>query len=209
MPSSQLSGLYVLTDARLSGLDPVETALELLAAGVRIIQLRDKEASSGMLLAAAREIVKRCRLADARLIVNDRVDVALSAGAFGVHLGQEDLPVAYARRVAGPELKIGVSTHTLEQAQEAEAGGADYIGFGPVFPTATKDAGKPRGLERLREVTRTVKIPVAAIGGITVENACSVCGAGASMLAVAAAVLRYGETGQNAKAFLARLEECA
>jgi len=186
----------------------VETVRELLAAGVRIVQLRDKGASAGELLTAAREISDLCSRANALLIVNDRVDVARASGAFGVHLGQEDIPIAHARRIAGPNLRIGVSTHSLEQALEADAQGADYIGFGPLFSTETKDAGEPRGLDSLREVTRNVRIPVAAIGGITEENACAVLASGASMLAVASAVLEPGNVRGKATGFLERLAAC-
>ena len=123
-------------------------------------------------------------------IVNDRVDVAKAIGADGVHLGQEDLPLADARAILGPGRLIGISTHNLTQAAEAEAGGADYIGFGPVFPTETKENPDPVvGVEGLREVRALVRIPVVAIGGITAKNAGGVRAAGADGVAVVSAVL--------------------
>lgn len=123
-------------------------------------------------------------------IVNDRVDVAKAVGADGVHLGQEDLPLADARTILGPGKLIGISTHNLAQATEAETGGADYIGFGPVFPTATKENPDPVvGVEGLREVRARIRLPIVAIGGITAKNAGDVRAAGADCVAVVSAVL--------------------
>jgi thiamine-phosphate pyrophosphorylase len=123
-------------------------------------------------------------------IVNDRCDVALAVGADGVHLGQEDLPLAEARAFLGREKLIGISTHNLAQALEAEAGGADYIGLGPIFPTPTKEKPDPVvGVAGLREVRARVRIPIVAIGGITARNAAEVMAAGADAVAVVSAVL--------------------
>jgi thiamine-phosphate pyrophosphorylase len=123
-------------------------------------------------------------------IVNDRVDVAQVVGADGVHLGQEDLPLADARAILGPDKLLGISTHTMNQALEAEAGGADYIGFGPIFPTSTKEHPDPVvGIAGLREVRAKVRLPIVAIGGITAKNAREVVAAGADCVAVISAVL--------------------
>jgi len=123
-------------------------------------------------------------------IVNDRCDVAAVVGADGIHLGQEDLPLADARAILGPGKLIGISTHNLAQATEAEAGGADYIGFGPVFPTATKENPDPVvGVAGLREVRAKVRIPIVAIGGINAGNIGEVKSAGADCCAVVSAVL--------------------
>lgn len=123
-------------------------------------------------------------------IVNDRVDVAKAIGADGVHLGQEDLPLADARAILGPGRLIGISTHNPAQAVEAEAGGADYIGFGPIFPTATKENPDPVvGVDGLRQMRARVRIPVVAIGGITAKNVGDVRAAGADCCAVVSAVL--------------------
>jgi thiamine-phosphate diphosphorylase len=138
---------------------------------------------------------------DATLIVNDHPDIALAADADGVHLGQDDLPVKEARKIMGKNRIIGISTHTVEQARDADRDGADYIGFGPVFHTTTKDAGRPKGIEMLREIKRQVRIPVVAIGGITTENIRPVLEAGADAVAVASAMLR-GDIEENTKRFL-------
>jgi thiamine-phosphate diphosphorylase len=137
----------------------------------------------------------------ATLIVNDHPDIALAADADGVHLGQDDLPVKEARKIMGKNRIIGISTHTVEQARNAGRDGADYIGFGPVFHTTTKDAGRPMGIEMLREIKRQVQIPVIAIGGINAENIRPVLETGVDAVAVSSAILR-GDIEENAKRFL-------
>lgn len=200
---SALNGLYALTDTRLSGLSHYETALALLEGGVRIIQLRDKGITPLELYETACRIAGLCRRFGALFIVNDRADIAVASGADGVHLGQDDLPLELARKVCGANFIIGISTHTVDQAIEAERGGADYIGFGPIFGTSTKDTGyTPRGLSMLAEVRAAVKIPVAAIGGITADNAGEVLRAGADMLAVASAVQAGGDVAGAARRFV-------
>ncbi len=137
------------------------------------------------LFSLAREVRQMTRAAGCRFIVNDRVDIALATQADGVHLGQEDLPLEVARKLMGREKIIGISTHDLAQAREAERGGADYIGFGPIFGTATKDTGySSRGLAMLREVRQAVKIPIVAIGGVTEQNVTQVWEAGADAVAI-------------------------
>ncbi|MBI5141618.1 MAG: thiamine phosphate synthase [Nitrospirae bacterium] len=197
-------GLYALTDTRISCLPHYETAAALLDGGARIIQLRDKVMTPLELYETACRIADLCRRFDALFIVNDRVDIAIASGADGVHLGQDDLPLALARKVCGARFIIGISTHTIDQALEAERGGADYIGFGPIFGTSTKDTGyAPRGLGMLAEVRAAVKIPVAAIGGITTNNAGDVLRAGADMLAVASAVQAGGDVAGATRRFVA------
>jgi thiamine-phosphate pyrophosphorylase len=183
------SRLYAIADPGESGHDPVELTRRLLAGGASVIQLRWKHAASGALLAAAVHCRRLTALQGALFIVNDRVDVALACEADGVHLGQEDLPPAAARRLLGEARWIGVSTHDLTQARAAEAAGASYIGFGPMFPTATKATGyDPRGLLRLREVRDTVLVPIVAIGGIDASNARSALDAGADAVAMISAL---------------------
>lgn len=123
------------------------------------------------------------------LIVNDHADIALAIGARGVHIGQDDLPLPDARRLLGAHRIIGVSTHTQQQAEEAEAGGADYIGFGPLFPTRTKDAGPVQGIAQLRGIRSAVSLPIIAIGGISATNATDALAEGANGVAVISAVL--------------------
>lgn len=161
-----------------------------LDAGVRLFQLRMKTAETRRLYETAAALCPLVRKGGGTFIVNDRVDVAQAIGADGVHLGQEDLPLADARAILGPGRLIGISTHNIRQALEAEAGGADYIGFGPIFPTVTKENPDPVvGVDGLREVRARVRIPVVAIGGITAKNAAAVRAAGADGVAVVSAVL--------------------
>ena len=132
------------------------------------------------------------------MIVNDYADIALAVDADGVHLGQEDLPVEEARKIIGRDKLIGISTHNREQARDAEQAGADYIGFGPIYPTATKDAGTVQGLENLRTIRQTVSIPIIAIGGINQSNAGDVIQAGADGVAVISAILSADDMQQKA-----------
>jgi thiamine-phosphate pyrophosphorylase len=164
-----------------------EWACLLVEAGVGWVQLRSKQASSASLL---EETVRLLEVLpeDRRLVVNDRADVALLAGAAGVHVGQEDLPAARARAFLGPGKLIGLSTHNLRQVEEARAEPVDYLAFGPIFPTTTKPDTEPVvGLEGLREARRLTGKPLVAIGGITVENAAAVLAAGADAVAVISA----------------------
>jgi thiamine-phosphate pyrophosphorylase len=128
--------------------------------------------------------------------LNDHADIAAAVGADGVHLGQDDLPIAAARRILGTDALVGISTHSLEQARAAQAAGADYIGFGPVFQTSTKDAGEVQGLAKLSAVSLAVSIPVIAIGGITRDTIGDVMKAGARGAAVIGAVCSAGDIPQ-------------
>ena len=183
------SRLYAIADPGPSGADVVELAARILAGGARILQLRWKDASTAELVAAARACRALTRRHGALFFVNDRADVALASEADGVHLGQTDLPIRAARRLVGAERWIGVSTHDPGQARAAEAGGADYIGFGAIFETRTKaGATAPQGLARLREVRTAVALPIVAIGGIDVERAREVIAAGADAVAMISAL---------------------
>ncbi len=187
----RLSGLYLILDPSVAGTrslsDLVKTAL---GAGVRLFQLRMKAPDTRTFHDMAAALCPLVQKGGGTFIVNDRCDVASAVGADGVHLGQEDLPLADARAILGPGKLIGISTHTLAQAVEAQAGGADYIGFGPVFPTATKEHPDPVvGVEGLREVRARLRIPIAAIGGINAQNAAAVRAAGADCVAAVSAVL--------------------
>lgn len=180
------SPLYTIADTLgRAELSFVNLAERLCVGGAKLLQLRAKEVSSRDFLAIAREIKAICRRYGCLLIVNDRADIALAVDADGVHVGQEDLPLAAARKVLGPRKIIGVSTHDPEQAREAERGGADYIGFGPLFGTASKATGySARGLDQLREIRRLVTLPIVAIGGISTERAPSALAAGANTVAM-------------------------
>jgi thiamine-phosphate pyrophosphorylase len=177
--------LYAILDPEPAAERPLLCVLEeLLSGGARLIQLRVKKASSKEFYRWALEGRRVARAKGCLFVVNDRVDIALAVDADGVHLGQEDLPLSAARRLMGEKI-IGVSTHDPEQALQAERGGADYIGFGPIFGTSTKDTGySPRGLEMLKAIRRTVRIPIVAIGGITESNVAGVWKAGAGAAAM-------------------------
>ena len=182
-----LPRLYAIADASFG--DPVSLASALFEGGARLLQVRNKRAHAGELLDEVEAILKLAS-ADARVIVNDRADVAVLAGASGVHLGQSDLPVAAARDVLGPDRIIGLSTHNLIQALEADQLPADYIAVGPVFPTSTKENAEPAlGIETFGAICRAVKKPVVAIGGIKLENALEILNAGAHSIAVISDVL--------------------
>jgi thiamine-phosphate pyrophosphorylase len=183
--------VYLILDPAVAGGRPLEEiAREALRQGIRTFQLRVKTPETGMLYGLASTLAPVIQAAAGMLIINDRCDVALAVGADGVHLGQEDLPVAEARALLGPQRIIGISTHTLAQALEAEAQGADYLGFGPIFPSSTKSNPEPVvGIERLREVRARVRLPIVAIGGINAGNIRMVADAGSEAPAVLSAVI--------------------
>ena len=162
---------------------------QALAAGVRFFQYRNKSGTRREIYEISLRLVQLARGTGALFIVNDHADIALAVDADGVHLGQDDLPIEYARDLLGSGKLIGVSTHSPEQAKAAEAGGADYIGFGPIFRTPTKDAGPVQGIERIPVIKRAVAVPVFAIGGITHANVDKVISAGADGVAVISAIL--------------------
>ena len=196
--------LIVITDSELAAprgvADMVEAAL---CAGAPAVQLRDKVLPPRDLLPLARRLRALTTAARALFFVNDRLDVALAAGADGVHLGPDDLPVAAARRIAPPGFLIGHSADDPGAARTAVAGGADYIGCGTVFPTRTKPAaGAPIGVRRLEEVARCVDVPVIGIGGITVRNAQRVFAAGAAGCAVVSAVMGATDPCRVVRGFL-------
>lgn len=183
--------LHVLTDHQWSrGRDILTVAAAALDGGATVIQLRHKTASIRVLLEEGLALRALTRERGALLIVNDRIDVALAVEADGAHVGQEDMPVAFARHLLGPQRILGVSAATFEEAQEASAKGADYLGIGPIFPSIGKvDAGPATGVHLLTELANHFPIPLVAIGGITTENAAQVMRAGASGVAVITAVV--------------------
>jgi len=202
----RLPPLYAIVDPLDTGRDPAALAAALLRGGARLVQLRWPGASARELLAAALAIRPLARSAGALFLVNDRPDVARAAEAEGVHLGQDDLPVAAARRVLGAGRLIGVSTHDPGQARAAEAAGADYLGVGPVYATATKpDALAPRGLALVSAVRAAVRCPLVAIGGITPETAAAVRAAGADAVAMIGALVRAPDPEAAVRDVLARL----
>ena len=182
--------LYVVTDAGLSRGRSHRAVIEAaIIGGATIVQYREKHASTRQMIEEALELRDLTRRAGVPLTVNDRVDVALAVDADGVHVGQDDMPVALARRLIGNKL-LGVSVHSLSEALQAVRDGADYLGVGPIFATTTKpDAGPPIGLDGLRAIRQHVSIPIVAIGGINQANAADVVRAGVDGIAVVSAVV--------------------
>ncbi|GIV94241.1 thiamine phosphate synthase [Chloroflexus aurantiacus] len=182
--------LYVVTDAGLSRGRSHRAVIEAaIVGGATVVQYREKHASTRQMIVEAQELRDLTRRAGVPLIVNDRVDVALAVDADGVHVGQDDMPVALARRLIGNKL-LGVSAHSLSEALQAVRDGADYLGVGPIFATTTKpDAASPIGLDGLRAIRQHVSIPIVAIGGINQANAADVMRAGADGIAVVSAVV--------------------
>ncbi len=188
--TGHLRGLYVILDPQAAGgRDLVTIARQALAGGARILQLRDKIHDKGEQLPVARRLRALCARQGALFLINDHVDLALACEADGVHVGQKDLPVAFARRLLPPPLIVGASTNNPREARRAVRDGADYVAVGRLFPTASKLDTRPATLDVLRAVRRAVKVPIAGIGGITEENVDAVLAAGADMMAVISAVV--------------------
>jgi thiamine-phosphate pyrophosphorylase len=184
----EAADLYVvITTGFCAGRTALAVLEETLAAGVLLVQMREKELSNRALYELAREFRQRTGAAGALLIIDDRLDIALASGADGVHLGQEDLPVSAARTIA-PDLIIGASTHSLEQALAAEAAGASYVNIGPVFATQTKPTAIPLGPEALERIAPHLRIPWTTMGGINPGNIRQVVARGARHPAVMSAV---------------------
>lgn len=167
-----------------------EKIQEALRAGVDVIQLREKNISSAEYLCRAKILVEMAQNTGTKVIINDRVDIALLSGADGVHLGQDDVPAQDARRLMGSGKVIGVTAKTQEQAKAAEAAGADYLGSGAWFPTSTKQDAVPITQERYREILEAVSIPDVAVGGITVENCGVPLACGCDGLAVSSGIMK-------------------
>jgi thiamine-phosphate pyrophosphorylase len=198
-----LRGLYAIVGEE----DPIGRAPQALEGGAGAIQVRMKTSPAGEVLRVSREVVSLAR-GRALVIVNDRADLAVLAGADGVHVGEEDLPTADARRVVGPALLVGRSTRTLDEARAALAAGADHVGFGPMFATRSKSiAADPRGLDALRELAASLGAPVVAIGGITLETVGEVARAGAAAAAVIEDLLSRGDVRERAALLAARFAE--
>lgn len=181
--------LYAITDRRwLKGIPLANAVEQALAGGATCVQLREKELPYAEFLALAREIKKICHCYQVPFIVDDNPDIALAADADGLHIGQNDLPAAEARKLLGPDKILGVTAKTLPQALAACKAGADYLGSGAVFPTDTKQDAIPLPLPKLQEITAAVPIPVVAIGGITADNITQLKNSGAAGAAVVSAI---------------------
>jgi thiamine-phosphate pyrophosphorylase len=198
-----LPRLYVILDAALLTVPETESARELADAGVRLLQYRNKSASSCEFFASSKKLSSVLLARGVSFLVNDRADVAFLAEASGVHVGQEDLGVEAARTVIGAQKLVGVSTHTLKQFQEAAATSADYIAVGPVFSTSTKAHPDPLiGTEFIRRARPLTEKSIVAIGGITLERAAEVIAAGADSVAVISDILRAPNPGKRARQYI-------
>lgn len=161
---------------------------EALSSGIQAVQFRNKELSKKEAFKVSLKLREMTRLYQALYLVNDEIDLALASDADGVHIGQEDFPLELARKLLGQDRIIGVSTHDLNEARQAEKGGADYIGFGSIFKTSNKENAREVGLEGLKRASLSISIPILAIGGISLENLSSVLKNGASGAALISAV---------------------
>ena len=195
--------LYVLIDAAPSQQQFTAIVRSLVAAGVHVIQLRDKRLDDRKLLERARLLRRLTCCGQTLLIINDRPDLAVLAAADGVHVGQEELTVKDARTIVGPEALVGVSTHSIEQARQAVLGGANYIGVGPTFPSGTKQFDEFPGLGLLRAVAAEIRLPAFAIGGISRENLPQVLATGLRRIAVSGAVTTAGDPAAAVRELLA------
>jgi thiamine-phosphate pyrophosphorylase len=189
--------LYVLIDGGASEAEFIAKATELIAAGVDVIQLRDKSLDDRTLLSRGKKLASLTRGAETLFIMNDRPDLAALAHADGVHVGQDELPVSEVRKIVGPDLLIGVSTHNVEQTRQAVRDDADYIGCGPTFPSSTKEFDHFPGLDFLRQVAAEISLPAFAIGGIGLENVEQVLSTGVKRIAVGGAATKAAELKQR------------
>ncbi|MDT8442042.1 MAG: thiamine phosphate synthase [Desulfuromonadales bacterium] len=206
MPKSIDFSLYLITDRHqvAAGQSLVSAVDAALRGGVRAMQLREKDLPARELLPLAEELRVLTRRHHARLLINDRIDVALAVEADGVHLGEHSLPVATARKLLGPQRTIGVSTHSLADIAAATEGGADFVTFGPVFATPSKAAyGAPVGLAALRQACRQTALPVFALGGIKSGHRQVIAGTGAAGIALISAIIAAADPTTAARSFLA------
>lgn len=195
-----MKGYYFITDSGLSRAGNLSDVAQAEACGVKIVQYRDKTADTLTMYEEAVRLRQICR--KALFLINDRIDIALTADADGVHLGQADMPYQAARRLLGPEKVIGITVHNLAEALQAERAGADYLGVSPIYQTATKaDAGKPVGIARIEEIRGRVEIPLIAIGGINLANAPQVVDAGADGLCAISAVVAREDVSAEIRKF--------
>jgi len=205
-----LPPLYVILDAALLPSDPVEFVKNLMGAGARLFQYRNKTAPARELLQAAQALNVTARQDGASFLLNDRPDIARLAGTNGVHLGQDDLELAAARKIVGTDALVGISTHSLEQFRSAAETDADYIAVGPIFETRSKAKPDPVvGLELIRQARQLTSRPIVAIGGITLERTADVIRAGANSVAVISDILAAKNPATRVKQYLEILPTAA
>ena len=191
--------LYLVTDRGLArGRATLDIVQAAVSGGVTCVQLREKDCPTLEFIEQAQTIKTFLNAHKVPLIINDRLDVALAVAADGVHLGQNDMPLAMARKIAGPSMLIGISAESVQDAVEAEKGGADYLGVSPIYATPTKsDTAPPLGMEGLRKIKKRVKIPLVAIGGLNHLNAAEAVRNGADGVAVVSAIVAADDPGKS------------
>jgi len=201
---SNLTGLYAIIDSQaLSGRSHIKVASQLIQGGAKAIQLRDKLSSKDELLSISQQLKNLCSEHNVLFIINDYLDIALAAGADGLHLGQKDLPIPVARKLLPIDIILGCSVTTVDQAKAAESNGADYIAVGSIYSTSSKEMAVVIGLERLRQIRQAVSLPLVAIGGINKDNAVEVSAAGADAVAVISAILQTEDVEEAARQVIA------
>jgi thiamine-phosphate pyrophosphorylase len=198
--------LYVLISSSIATKSVTETTRLVIDGGADAIQLREKTISDSEFISLAREVRDITTKRGSLLIINDRVHVARKINADGVHLGQQDMSVLEARDIIGDEKIIGVSTHSIIQARQAQKDGADYIAIGPIYPTSTKDHEPSIGIEIIREISGAVNIPFIAIGAMTIDNLDEVLKAGASRIAVCSAIIGSKDIYSSTRQFKEKLD---
>jgi thiamine-phosphate pyrophosphorylase len=203
----RLTGLYAIIDSQaLNRRSHVEVASQLIRAGTRTIQLRDKLGSRGELLPIAQQLKNLCSEHGVLFIVNDYLDLALAADADGLHLGQKDLPIKVARKLLPIDRILGCSVNTVDQAIAAESDGADYIAVGSIYPTVSKETANVVGVERLHQIRQAVSLPLVAIGGMNKDNAAGVSAAGADSVAAISAILGAEDVEEAARQIITAFE---
>lgn len=198
--------LYVLISSSIAAKSVIETTRLVIDGGADAIQLREKTISGSEFITLAEEVRDITTKNGTLLIINDRVHIAREINADGVHLGQQDMSALDARDIVGDEKIIGVSTHSVIQAKQAQKDGADYIAIGPIYPTSTKDYEPSVGIDIIREISGTVNIPIIAIGAITLDNLDSVLNAGASRVAVCSAIIGSKDIYSSTRQFKEKLD---
>jgi thiamine-phosphate pyrophosphorylase len=195
-----LKGYYFITDSGLSRAGNISDVEQAVACGVGVIQYRNKNGDTREMYEESSRLREICR--DAAFLINDRIDIALAVDADGVHLGQSDMPYRAARKLLGQDKIIGITVHNLQEALEAQALGADYLGVSPIFPTQTKaDAGRPAGIILIEEIRRRIDTPLIAIGGINLANAPPVIKAGADGICAISCVVAKEDAGAEVRKF--------
>ncbi len=201
-----IEGLYFVTDSKLTKQGILKDVKQVIKAGCKIVQYREKKKSSEEMFKEAKQLADLCKNKDVLFIVNDRLDIALAVDADGVHLGQNDLPLVLAREILGKKKIIGTSNYSVEEAKQSEKAGVDYISIGPVFHTDTKkDAGPALGLELLKQVRAITKLPIVGIGGVNEENLGEVLQAGADSVAIISAIVSTENPGKAAERIIEKI----